>query len=85
HTLALDRQGGSMFFLGEIFVDLALPVTPPVSAHCGRCTACLEACPTRAIVEPYRVDARRCISYLTIEHDGPIPVDLRPAMGNRVY
>lgn len=85
HTLALDRQGGSMFFLGEIFVDLALPVTPPVSAHCGRCTACLEACPTGAIVEPYRVDARRCISYLTIEHDGTIPVDLRPAMGNRVY
>jgi epoxyqueuosine reductase len=85
HTLALSRQGGSMFFLGEIFVDLALPATPAVSAHCGSCTACLDACPTRAIVAPYRLDARRCISYLTIEHAGPIPVPLRAAMGNRIY
>ena len=85
HTLLLDRDAGSMFFLGEIFVDLPLPVTPPAPAHCGRCTACLDACPTGAIVAPYRLDARRCISYLTIEHDGPIPVELRPAMGNRIY
>ena len=85
HTLALDRDGGSMFFLGEIYVDLALPETPAVSAHCGRCTACIDVCPTRAIVAPYRLDARRCISYLTIEHPGPIPVELRPAIGNRVY
>jgi epoxyqueuosine reductase len=85
HTLALHREAGSMFFLGEIFVDLALPLTEPVSAHCGECTACLDACPTGAITAPYRVDARRCISYLTIEHDGPIPTELRPLMGNRVY
>ena len=85
HTLALHRDAGSMFFLGEIFVDLALPVTEPVSAHCGECTACLDACPTGAITAPYRVDARRCISYLTIEHDGAIPTELRPLMGNRVY
>jgi epoxyqueuosine reductase len=85
HTLALHRQGGSMFFLGEIFVDVALPPTPAVSSHCGSCTACLDACPTGAIVAPYRLDARRCISYLTIEHHGPIPVALRRAMGNRIY
>lgn len=85
HTLALHRDAGSTFFLGEIFIDLALPVTPPVTAHCGECNACLNACPTAAITAPYRVDARRCISYLTIEHDGPIPVELRPLLGNRVY
>ena len=85
HTLALSRDAGSMFFLGELFVDLELPPTPPVAAHCGSCTACLDACPTRAIVAPYRLDARRCISYLTIEHDGPIDPALRPAMGNRIY
>jgi epoxyqueuosine reductase len=87
HTLLLDRSAGSMFFLGEIYVDAALPLSasPPVEAHCGRCTACLDACPTAAIVAPYRVDARRCISYLTIEHDGPIPVEFRAAIGNRVY
>ena len=85
HTLALSREAGSMFFLGELFVDLALPPTPAVSAHCGQCTACLDACPTQAIVAPYRLDARRCISYLTIEHAGPIPEDLRPLIGNRVY
>lgn len=85
HTLALHREGGSMFFLGEIFVDLALPLTEPVTAHCGECSACLDACPTGAITAPYRLDARRCVSYLTIEHDGPIPLDLRPLIGNRVY
>ena len=85
HTLALDRNGGSMFFLGEICVDLALPPTDPVEAHCGSCRACLDVCPTQAITAPYRLDARRCISYLTIEHAGPIPVELRPALGNRIY
>jgi epoxyqueuosine reductase len=85
HTLLLDRRGGSMFFLGEIYVDLPLPPTAPVTAHCGLCTACLDVCPTAAIVAPYRLDARRCISYLTIEHDGPIPVELRRAVGNRIY
>ncbi|GAB1389540.1 tRNA epoxyqueuosine(34) reductase QueG [Rubrivivax sp.] len=85
HTLVLHRQAGSMFFLGELFVDLALPPTEPVSAHCGQCRACIDACPTQAIVAPYRVDARRCISYLTIENDGPIPIELRAAIGNRIY
>lgn len=85
HTLLLSRDAGSMFFLGEIFVDLALPVTTPSSAHCGQCEACLTVCPTQAIVAPYKLDARRCISYLTIEHEGPIPTDLRPLMGNRIY
>jgi epoxyqueuosine reductase len=85
HTLALHREGGSMFFLGEIFTDLPLPLTAPISAHCGACTACLDACPTGAIVAPYRLDARRCISYLTIEHEGDIPTEFRAAMGNRIY
>jgi len=85
HTLTLHRDHGSMFFLGEIYIDLPLPLTDPVSAHCGQCSACLQACPTGAIVAPYRVDARRCISYLTIEHAGPIPEELRPLMGNRIY
>ena len=85
HTLALHREAGSMFFLGEIYVDLPLPVTPPAEAHCGSCSACIDVCPTRAIVAPYRLDARRCISYLTIEHKGPIPAELRPLMGNRIY
>ncbi len=85
HTLALSREAGSMFFLGEIFIDLALPLTAPVSAHCGECNACISACPTGAILGPYRLDARRCIAYLTIELDGPIPVDLRAAIGNRIY
>lgn len=85
HTLALNREGGSAFFLGEIYVDLPLPVTPPVEDHCGSCRACLDVCPTQAIVAPYRLDARRCISYLTIEHAGPIPVELRAPIGNRVY
>ncbi len=74
-----------MYFLGEIYVDLALPATPAVSGHCGACTACIDVCPTQAIVAPYRLDARRCISYLTIEHAGPIPLELRPLMGNRIY
>ena len=85
HTLALHRDAGSMFFLGEICVDFALPVTPPASAHCGECRACIDVCPTRAIVAPYRLDARRCISYLTIEHDEPIPVEFRRAIGSRIY
>ncbi len=85
HTLVLSREAGSMFFLGELFVDFALPPTMPVSAHCGQCSACLQACPTQAIVAPYRLDARRCISYLTIEHAGPIPEALRPLVGNRIY
>ncbi|WP_164962760.1 tRNA epoxyqueuosine(34) reductase QueG [Rubrivivax sp. JA1026] len=85
HTLTLSREAGSTFFLGEIYVDLALPVTAAEAPHCGRCTACLDACPTRAIVAPWRVDARRCISYLTIETDDPVPVELRPALGQRIY
>lgn len=74
-----------MFFLGDIFIDLPLPTTPATEPHCGTCGACIDICPTRAIVAPYRLDARRCISYLTIEHAGPIPVELRPAIGNRIY
>ena len=85
HTLALSREAGSMYFLGEIFVDCDLPLTEPQSAHCGSCERCLQACPTQAIVAPYRLDARRCISYLTIEHEGPIPLEFRAAMGNRIY
>ncbi|MEO8152043.1 MAG: tRNA epoxyqueuosine(34) reductase QueG [Rhizobacter sp.] len=85
HTLALHREAGSMFFLGEIYIDLPLPLSEPVSPHCGSCSACIDVCPTQAIVGPYRVDARRCISYLTIEHDGPIPEELRAPMGNRIY
>ena len=85
HTLVLDRDAGSMFFLGEIYLDLALPTSAPVSAHCGSCSACIDICPTQAIVAPHRLDARRCISYLTIEHAGPIPLELRPLMGNRIY
>ncbi|WP_104657734.1 tRNA epoxyqueuosine(34) reductase QueG [Ralstonia insidiosa] len=85
HTLLLDRDAGSMFFLGEILIDLPLPIDPPVEPHCGNCTRCIDVCPTQAIVAPYTVDARRCISYLTIEHKGSIPVELREAMGNRVY
>ncbi len=85
HTLVLHREAGSMFFLGEIFLDLPLPATPAVEAHCGSCSACMDLCPTRAIVGPGLLDARRCISYLTIEHPGSIPEDLRPALGNRIY
>ena len=85
HTLLLSREAGSMFFLGEIYVDLALPESEPVTAHCGGCHACIDVCPTQAIVAPHQLDARRCISYLTIEHAGPIPLELRPLIGNRIY
>ncbi|MCU0870455.1 MAG: tRNA epoxyqueuosine(34) reductase QueG [Burkholderiales bacterium] len=85
HTLLLERDAGSWFFLGEIYVSLALPADAPTTAHCGTCTRCIDACPTGAIVAPWRLDARRCLSYLTIEHPGPIPTELRPALGNRVY
>jgi epoxyqueuosine reductase len=85
HTLLLTRDAGSFFFLGEIYTDLPLPVTPAVSAHCGTCRACLDVCPTGAIVAPYELDARRCISYLTIELKGSIPENLRSLIGNRVY
>jgi epoxyqueuosine reductase len=85
HTNLINRQAGSWFFLGEIYVDLPLPVDSPVEEHCGSCTACLDVCPTRAIVAPYRLDARRCISYLTIELHGSIPEPLRRPMGNRIY
>ncbi|MGE5523961.1 MAG: tRNA epoxyqueuosine(34) reductase QueG [Rhodospirillaceae bacterium] len=85
HTLLLNRSAGSYFFLGELYTDLPLPVDTPVEEHCGRCTRCIDVCPTQAIVAPYQVDARRCISYLTIEHKGSIPVELRPLLGNRVY
>src|SRR5690349_3273673 len=85
HTLLLSRDAGSMFFLGELFVSLALAKDAPTTAHCGSCEKCIDVCPTRAIVGPYQLDARRCVSYLTIEHHGPIPEDLRPLMGNRIY
>ncbi len=85
HTLVLSREAGSMFFLGEIYVDMPLEPTEPVTHHCGSCQACIDVCPTQAIIAPYRLDARRCISYLTIEHAGPIPLELRPLMGNRIY
>ena len=85
NTLVLQRDAGSFFFLGELFVDMALPLTEAVTDHCGSCTACLDVCPTQAIVAPYKLDARRCISYLTIEHAGPIPLEFRPLIGNRIY
>ncbi|MBT9383914.1 tRNA epoxyqueuosine(34) reductase QueG [Pseudooceanicola sp. CBS1P-1] len=85
HTNLVSRELGSWFFLGAIFTTLELPVDGPEADHCGRCTRCLQACPTEAFVAPYRMDARRCISYLTIEHAGPVPVDLRGRMGNRIY
>jgi len=85
HTLLLNRDAGSWFFLGEVYTDLPLPVDAPATAHCGTCTRCIDICPTRAIVAPYRLDARRCISYLTIESRGAIPLELRPLIGNRIF
>ena len=85
HTLLLSREAGSYFFLGDIYTDLPLPVDAAQSEHCGTCTKCITVCPTQAIVAPYQLDARRCISYLTIEHKGSIPLELRPLIGNRVY
>ena len=85
HTCLIDKRGGSWFFLGEIFIDLPLPVDTPATAHCGSCTRCIDICPTAAITGPQRLDARRCISYLTIEHAGSIDPELRPLIGNRIY
>ena len=85
HTLTLSKDAGSYFFLGEIFTDLPLPIDAPVSNHCGSCTRCIDLCPTGAIISPYRLDARRCISYLTIEHKGSIDEELRTRMGNRIF
>ena len=85
HTNLIDSSAGSYFFIGEIYLNLALPQDDPSTAHCGTCNACLPACPTGAIVAPYRLDARRCISYLTIELSGAIPLEMRPAIGNRIY
>ena len=85
HTLLLNREAGSLFFLGEILLDIPLPVDAPISNHCGQCRSCIEVCPTQAIIAPYQLDARRCISYLTIELHGAIPLELRPLIGNRVY
>ena len=85
HSNLINRQAGSWFFLGEIYTDLPLPADKPADSHCGKCVACMNICPTQAIVAPYQVDARRCISYLTIELQGAIPVEFRQAMGNRIY
>ena len=85
HTLLLNREAGSYFFLGEIYTDLPLPVDKAQDDHCGTCQKCIDICPTQAILGPYQLDARRCISYLTIEHKGSIPEELRPLIGNRVY
>ena len=85
HTCLIDKDGGSWFFLGEIYVDIPLPVDAPATAHCGTCTRCIDICPTRAITAPQRLDARRCISYLTIEHEGAIPLELREPIGNRIF
>ena len=85
HTLLINKDRGSWFFLGEIYTDLPLPIDVPTSNHCGTCTQCITVCPTQAIVAPYQLDARRCISYLTIELKGSIPIEFRPLIGNRVY
>lgn len=85
HTLLLTREQGSLFFLGEVLCTLPLPADEPTESHCGRCSRCITACPTQAIIAPYQLDARRCISYLTIELRGSIPLEFRPLIGNRVY
>jgi len=85
HTLLIDRQRGSTFFIGTVYTDLPLSPSHPASEHCGRCERCMEVCPTAAIVAPYRLDARRCIAYLTIESKAPIPESMRPLIGNRVF
>ena len=85
HTLLINKKHGSWFFLGEIFINLPLPIDKKEDNHCGSCSACIDICPTKAIIGPYKVDARKCISYLTIEHKGPIPIEYRKQMGNRVY
>lgn len=85
HTCLIDKNGGSWFFLGELYTDLPLPPSAPASNHCGSCSRCIDICPTQAIIAPYRLDARRCISYLTIEHEGSIPEDLRKGIGNRIF
>jgi len=85
HTCLIDKDGGSWFFLGEIYVDLPLPVDAPAGNHCGTCHRCIDICPTAAITAPYRLDARRCIAYLTIEHEGAIDEALRPLIGNRIF
>jgi len=85
HTCLIDKDGGSWFFLGEIYVDLPLPIDAPATAHCGSCVRCIDICPTQAITAPHRLDARRCISYLTIEHEGSIDEALRPLIGNRIF
>lgn len=85
HTLLINREAGSWFNLGELYTDLPLPIDTPATEHCGSCHACMDVCPTQAIVAPYQLDARRCIAYLTIEYKGSIPVELRNAIGNRVF
>ena len=85
HTNLINRQASSWFFLDEIYTDLPLPIDTPVKNHCGTCKACIDVCPTQAIIGPYQLDARRCISYLTIELRGSIPIEFRPMLGNRIY
>ncbi len=85
HSNVLNAKAGSYFFLGEIYTNIPLPISKKASFHCGTCTKCIDACPTKAIIAPFQVDARRCISYLTIEHKGPIPKEFHKAIGNRIY